>query len=216
MGSEEGHKTMSTDNFEYLYQLTRNLSDESRSTREETDKIELLLKRVAKQSSISYKQLSSDVKPETLQRYNEEIDDKDEVTRLIEDNYRLIYEIEQEDYLNKKFLMMIENIKEQLQSIKNYIIEIKLTREQDLENFLYENITSKNKIIESNIKELRVKNQLSEERIESEVIDKFRILYRELKGNSLWQREKDRSPTLVASLEQEIDDIEQLYNISLR
>lgn len=205
---------MSTDNFEYLYQLTRNLSDESRTTRDETDKIELLLKRVAKQSSISYKQLSSVVKPETLQSYKEEKNEKDEVQQLIEDNYRLIYEIEQEEYLNTKFLLMIENIKEQLQSIKNYIIEIKLTREQDLENFLYENITSKSKIIESNIKELKLKNQLSDERIDTEVIGKFRVLYRELKANSLLQQ--DRSPSLIAALEDEIDEIEQLYNISLR
>ncbi|CAL9735619.1 factor arrest protein 3 [Monosporozyma servazzii] len=205
---------MSTDNFEYLYQLTRNLSDESRTTRDETDKIELLLKRVAKQSSISYKQLSSVVKPETLQSYKNEKNEKDEVQQLIEDNYRLIYEIEQEEYLNKKFLLMIENIKEQLQSIKNYIIEIKLTREQDLENFLYENITSKSKIIESNVKELKLKNQLSDERIDTEVIGKFKVLYRELKANSLLQQH--RSPSLIAALEDEIDEIEQLYNISLR
>lgn len=206
---------MNTDNFEYLYQLTSNLSDESRNTRQETDKIELLLKRVAKQSTISYEQLSTTVKPDTIQRYNEEVNDKDEVQKLIEANYKLIYEIEQEEYLNKKFLLMIENVKEQLQSIKNYIIEIKLTREQDLENFLYENIHSKSKIMESNTKDLKLKNELSEERIQSEVIDKFRSLYRELKSNTALQEREDKKPFLTA-LEDEINEIEQLYNINLR
>ena len=53
------------DNFDYLLQLTKALTTECRVNRQETDRIELLLKRLAKQSGISYDRLSKNVTPDS-------------------------------------------------------------------------------------------------------------------------------------------------------
>ncbi|KAK5782492.1 Far3p PWA37_000570 [Arxiozyma heterogenica] len=216
---------MNTDSFEYLYQLTKTLSESSRASRQETDKIELLLKRVAKQSIISYEQLSKDVALDVKRKHNNTVltgeqqdREENEIQKLIKENYRLIYEIEQEEYLNKKFMSMIENVEEQLQSIKNYIIELKLTREQDIENFIYENIQSKTKIVLNNSDDLKLKNDITEENISNNIVKKFRDTYKNLNLNE--KREEGREllnrDKLTENLEQEIDKFEERYKIKLR
>lgn len=216
---------MNTDSFEYLYQLTKALSESSRASRQETDKIELLLKRVAKQSIISYEQLSKDVALDVKRKHNDTVltgvqQDREEnkIQKLIKENYRLIYEIEQEEYLNKKFMSMIENVEEQLQSIKNYIIELKLTREQDIENFIYENIQSKTKIVLNNSDDLKLKNDITEENISNNILKKFRDIYKNLNLNEKKEEGKEllRRDKLIESLEQEIDKFEERYKIKLR
>lgn len=216
---------MNTDSFEYLYQLTKALSESSRASRQETDKIELLLKRVAKQSIISYEQLSKDVALDVKRKHNDTVltgvqQDREEnkIQKLIKENYRLIYEIEQEEYLNKKFMSMIENVEEQLQSIKNYIIELKLTREQDIENFIYENIQSKTKIVLNNSDDLKLKNDITEENISNNILKKFQDIYKNLNLNEKKEEGKEllRRDKLIESLEQEIDKFEERYKIKLR
>lgn len=213
---------MNTDNFEYLYQLTKNLSESSRASRQETDKIELLLKRVAKQSVISYEQLSKDVSLDVKRKYKDALlhgvgrdKGEGEIRRLINENYRLIYEIEQEEYMNKKFLSMIENVEEQLQSIKNYIIELKLTREQDFENFIYENIQSKTKIILNHSDNLETKNDIMEDNLLNNIVKKFRDMYENLNMCKQEENNNDRAQ-LIETLEQEIDKFEQQYKTKLR
>lgn len=216
---------MNTDSFEYLYQLTKALSESSRASRQETDKIELLLKRVAKQSIISYEQLSKDVALDVKRKHNDTVltgvqQDREEnkIQKLIKENYRLIYEIEQEEYLNKKFMSMIENVEEQLQSIKNYIIELKLTREQDIKNFIYENIQSKTKIVLNNSDDLKLKNDITEENISNNILKKFQDIYKNLNLNEKKEEGKEllRRDKLIESLEQEIDKFEERYKIKLR
>lgn len=211
---------MNGDNFEYVNQLAKGVSDQARSTRLETDKIELLLKRVAKQSTISYDQLSQEVNDETQRRYEENISQKDEIQRLIEENYKLIYEIEQEEYMNGKFMSMIENVNIQLESIKSYIIEIKLTREQDLDNFLYENVHSKNKIVDSSCHDLKLKKEASERRILESVITKFRDTYRclkrEMEESKGYGHLRNDSGDILDTIEHKINEVEGRYNIELR
>lgn len=213
---------MNTDNFEYLYQLTKNLSESSRASRQETDKIELLLKRVAKQSVISYEQLSKDVSLDVKRKYNDALlheagrdKGEGEIRRLINENYRLLYEIEQEEYMNKKFLSMIENVEEQLQSIKNYIIELKLTREQDFENFIYENVQSKTKIILNHSDNLETKNDIMEDNLLNNIVKKFRDMYENLNMCKQEENNNDRAQ-LIKTLEQEIDKFEKQYKTKLR
>ena len=213
---------MNTDNFEYLYQLTKNLSESSRASRQETDKIELLLKRVAKQSVISYEQLSKDVSLDVKRKYKDALlhgagrdKGEGEIQRLINENYRLIYEIEQEEYMNKKFLSMIENVEEQLQSIKNYIIELKLTREQDFDNFIYENVQSKTKIILNHSDNLETKNDIMEDNLLNNIVKKFRDMYENLDICKQEENNNDRAQ-LIETLEQEIDKFEQQYKTKLR
>lgn len=138
---------------------------------------------------------------------------------LIRENYRLIYEIEQEEYLNGKFLSMINNVKEQLDSIKNYIIEIKLTREQDLENFLYENVYSKSKIVGNSEGVLREKNGVSQEILLNQVVDRFRRLYNEMfvgRTELIRRQESKFRESKSRELEQDIDEFERVYGIDLR
>lgn len=213
---------MNTDNFEYLYQLTKNLSESSRASRQETDKIELLLKRVAKQSVISYEQLSKDVSLDVKRKYKDALlhgagrdKGEGEIRRLINENYRLLYEIEQEEYMNKKFLSMIENVEEQLQSIKNYIIELKLTREQDFENFIYENVQSKTKIILNHSDNLETKNDIMEDNLLNNIVKKFRDMYENLNMCKQEENNNDRAQ-LIKTLEQEIDKFEKQYKTKLR
>ena len=218
---------MNTDNFDYLYELTKNLSESSRASRQETDKIELLLKRVAKQSIISYEQLSKDVSLDVKRSFKDTMlhgvnNDRanDKIQKLIKENYRLIYEIEQEEYLNKKFFSMVGNVEEQLQSIKNYIIELKLTREQDTENFIYDNVQSKTKIILNNSDDLKAKNDIMEDNILNDIVKKFQDTYRNLnlckKGKEETKENNINRDILIETLEQEIDKFEQQYKVKLR
>ena len=218
---------MNTDNFDYLYELTKNLSESSRASRQETDKIELLLKRVAKQSIISYEQLSKDVSLDVKRSFKDTMlhgvnNDRanDKIQKLIKENYRLIYEIEQEEYLNKKFFSMVGNVEEQLQSIKNYIIELKLTREQDTENFIYDNVQSKTKIILNNSDDLKAKNDIMEDNMLNNIVKKFKDTYRNLnlckKGKEETKENNINRDILIETLEQEIDKFEQQYKVKLR
>lgn len=218
---------MNTDNFDYLYELTKNLSESSRASRQETDKIDLLLKRVAKQSIISYEQLSKDVSLDVKRRYKDTMlhgvnNDRanDKIQKLIKENYRLIYEIEQEEYLNKKFFSMVGNVEEQLQSIKNYIIELKLTREQDTENFIYDNVQSKTKIILNNSDDLKAKNDIMEDNILNDIVKKFQDTYRNLnlckKGKEETKENNVNRHISIEILDQEIDKFEQQYKVKLR
>lgn len=218
---------MNTDNFDYLYELTKKLSESSRASRQETDKIELLLKRVAKQSIISYEQLSKDVSLDVKRSFKDTMlhgvnNDRanDKIQKLIKKNYRLIYEIEQEEYFNKKFFSMVGNVEEQLQSIKNYIIELKLMREQDTENFIYDNVQSKTKIILNNSDDLKAKNGIMEDNILNDIVKKFKDTYRNLnlckKGKEETKENNINRDILIETLEQEIDKFEQQYKVKLR
>lgn len=218
---------MNTDNFDYLYELTKKLSESSRASRQETDKIELLLKRVAKQSIISYEQLSKDVSLDVKRSFKDTMlhgvnNDRanDKIQKLIKKNYRLIYEIEQEEYFNKKFFSMVGNVEEQLQSIKNYIIELKLTKEQDTENFIYDNVQSKTKIILNNSDDLKAKNDIMEDNILNDIVKKFKDTYRNLnlckKGKEETKENNINRDILIETLEQEIDKFEQQYKVKLR
>lgn len=149
-----------SDNFEYISQLLTALTTESRANRQETDKIELLLKRVSKQCAISYESLGSEVTDETLKNYNEQ-NKPSKISRLVNENYDLIYQIEQQRYINSKVTLLIQNITEHFLSIKNFIKEQKYVREQDLDNFVYENFESQIVILESSIQKLDEKSNTS-------------------------------------------------------
>lgn len=166
------------DNFTQILQLLKQLDVENRSTRQETNKIELLLKRVAQQSSISYEKLSKTVNDTTSKQYrcNSFVSKEEE---LINDNYRLLYEIEQQDYINKKIINLINTINEHLSNIKNYIIEQKLTRKQDMDNFIYEMVQAKQTILNNSYEQLRTRNEVITDNVQV-IIHKFQQVYKEI------------------------------------
>ncbi|CCF57401.1 hypothetical protein KAFR_0C04100 [Kazachstania africana CBS 2517] len=196
------------DNFDFLLQLTKVLTSECRSSRQETDKIELLLKRVAKQAGISYSEFSKPITGETQNKYDSLCKPTERET-LIQENYQLLYQIEQQEYIQKKIWHLINNINEHLNSIKSFIVEQKLNRALDLDTFMCDNFGNKINALQSNITVLRTSGQISKENIE-DIINKFRILYKTVDWDSI-----RRDSTSYKNLINKINRIEEEYNIKL-
>lgn len=193
---------MTNDNFQYISELMTTLTSEFRSNRQETDKIELLLKRVAKQSSISYEKLGEEVSEDTLKKY-EKLSEPNEIETLINENYDLLYQIEQQRYINNKISSLVQSIAEHFTSIKNFVKEQKFVREQDLDNFIYENFESQAVIMDANINNLSMKKNNSGENL-PKVISKLQQMFKEIDWELL-AKDKKRYPSLINQI-QTLDD----------
>ncbi|SMN17788.1 similar to Saccharomyces cerevisiae YMR052W FAR3 Protein involved in recovery from cell cycle arrest in response to pheromone, in a Far1p-independent pathway [Maudiozyma saulgeensis] len=196
------------DNFQYISQLMATLASESRSNRQETDKIELLLKRVAKQSAISYEKFGEDVSSETLQNY-ENLSIPSEVDILVNENYDLLYQIEQQRFINNKISILIQKIMEHFISIKNFIKEQKFMRDQDLDNFIYENFESQAVILDSHLNILREKKDISGKNL-SRIITKLKDIFKTLDW-SLISKNKHEFKLLL----NQIQNLDETFNIKL-
>ena len=64
-----------------------------------------------------------------------------EEDKLIKENYDLLKQIELQEYMNNKFWLLINEINEHLSSIRNFMIERKLSGSQDTANFIDEKFT---------------------------------------------------------------------------
>lgn len=196
------------DNFQYILQLTKLLTTEGRSARQETDKIESLLKRVARQSNISYEKLGDTV-PKDVRNFYDKISQPTETEILIKENYDLLYQIEQQEYLQVKVMGLIRSINEHLFLIKNFIVEQRLGREQDLDNFLYEVFDSKKVILESSLSNLKEKEDTSRQNIES-VITRLRELYKQINWELVPKNTK-----IYKKLQEKITSLNEIYGINL-
>ncbi|CAB4256374.1 similar to Saccharomyces cerevisiae YMR052W FAR3 Protein involved in recovery from cell cycle arrest in response to pheromone, in a Far1p-independent pathway [Maudiozyma barnettii] len=196
------------DNFQYISQLMGVLASESRSNRQETDKIELLLKRVAKQSSISYEKLGEEVTSETLDNY-EKLSIPTKMDTLINENYDLLYQIEQQRFVNNKISILIQSIMEHFVSIKNFIKEQKFMREQDLDNFIYENFESQAVILNSHIDILREKKDISGKNL-SRIIAQLESMFKNIDW-SLISKDKHEFKLLLS----QIQNLDESFNIKL-
>lgn len=199
---------MANDNFQYISELMATLTTEFRSNRQETDKIELLLKRVAKQSSISYEKLGGEVCEDTLEKY-EKLSEPNEVETLINENYDLLYQIEQQRYINNKISSLVQSIAEHFTSIKNFVKEQKFMREQDLDNFIYENFESQAVIIDAHLNNLRMKKNNSAENL-PKIISKLQKMFKEVEWELL-AKDKKRYPSLI----NQIQILNDEFNIKL-
>lgn len=151
-------------NFEYVLQLTKVLSSESRANRQESDKIESILRRLAKQSGVSYDQLSDGVSQSTQDAYNR-MAVPSLADQLIAENYELIYQIELQEYINHKIWALINEIIEHLGSIRGFIIESKLTGTQNVDFYLQDKFDSKLHLLEESSKNLQSAKQLTQEKL---------------------------------------------------
>ncbi|KAG0670298.1 hypothetical protein C6P45_002608 [Maudiozyma exigua] len=193
---------MANDNFQYISQLMATLTTEFRSNRQETDKIELLLKRVAKQSSISYEKLGEEVSQDTLEKYNK-LSEPNEIDTLINENYDLLYQIEQQRYIHNKISSLVQSIAEHFVSIKNFVKEQKFMRDQDLDNFIYENFESQAVIMDAHLGNLKMKKNNSGENL-PKVILKLQQMFKEVDWNLLAMDEQ-RYPSIVNQI-QKLDE----------
>lgn len=171
----------SSDNFEYILQLTKILSAECRANRQERDRVEQLFKRLAKQSYVSYEQLSGDVAPGKKELF-EKLSNPTEEDQLIRQNYELLKQIELQEYMNNKVWLLINEINEHLSSIKNFVIERKLAASKDVMNFIDEKFTVNGQRLDMSCQALRNQLHVSKEKSEM-VLQEFKSLIQGIEWN---------------------------------
>ncbi|CCC71686.1 hypothetical protein NCAS_0I00180 [Naumovozyma castellii] len=200
-----------SDSFDYILQLTKVLTAECRASRQETDKIELNLQRIAKQVGLSYEQLTNKVNQEVQERYSETINEtaKDEKERLIIENYQLIYQIEQAEYLKKRVWNLIKNINDHILSIKNFITQQRMNSLQDFDNFMFDNFENVERQLDDNIVNLDESNDITKENI-ALALEK---LQKTMDGIDWTMVPRDSHH--IQSLKRKLESFEQLYGISL-
>lgn len=198
----------SYDNFEYLNLLAKNLSVGCRDSRKETDKIELLLKRLSKQSVVSYEEFSQRPSEETLDAYKK-LSEPTTTEQLIRENYQLMYEIEQQEYINKRIIALVNSINEHLISIRNFIIEQKLVRDQNNEIYMHENFTVRENLLKNSTELLKAREQCSRTNTEV-VVEKFKKLYAEIDWDTLPSNLPD-----IIQVKEKIKHIKETYKLDL-
>ena len=198
----------SYDNFEYLNLLAKNLSVGCRDSRKETDKIELLLKRLSKQSVVSYEEFSQRPSEETLDAYKK-LSEPTTTEQLIRENYQLMYEIEQQEYINKRIIALVNSINEHLISIRNFIIEQKLARDQNNEIYMHENFTGRENLLKNSTELLKAREQCSRTNTEV-VVEKFKKLYAEIDWDTLPSNLPD-----IIQVKEKIKHIKETYKLDL-
>ncbi|KOG97394.1 Far3p [Saccharomyces eubayanus] len=173
------------DSFEYLLQLTKTLTAECRSNRQETDRIELLLKRLAKQSGISYDKLSRNIIPDQWKdNETQTVSTPSESQLLIYDNFKLIYEIEKQEYFNGKINALISNINEHFSYIKNFIDEQNVIRGRDVAVFASDKLDERNINLQQNYNLLKTENEETKKKLNT-VIEQFETLLKEIDWESI-------------------------------
>ncbi|AGO11891.1 AaceriADR125Wp [[Ashbya] aceris (nom. inval.)] len=138
-----------SDSFDYILQLTKTLSSQCWNNRQETQKLEQLLKRLAKQAHISYEQFINEPSAEASRMYEENTQLTEE-ERLVQENYQLVYQIEQQEYLNTRFWILIGQINELIVSIRNFIVEQRSIRPKAEAEFIERNVAEcEEKLVEN-------------------------------------------------------------------
>lgn len=73
-----------------------------------------------------------------------------------------MYEIEQQEYINKRIIALVNSINEHLISIRNFIIEQKLARDQNNEIYMHENFTVRENLLKNSTELLKARNNALE------------------------------------------------------
>ncbi|GCF01000.1 hypothetical protein ZYGM_000866 [Zygosaccharomyces mellis] len=198
----------SSDNFEYILQLTKILSAECRANRQERDKVEHLFKRLAKQSYVSYEQLSGDVAPGKKELFRK-LSNPTEEDQLIRQNYELLKQIELQEYMNNKVWLLINEINEHLSSIKNFVIERKLAASKDVMNFIDEKFTVNGQRLDMSCQALRNQLHVSKEKSEM-VLQEFKSLIQGIE----WHLVPKNSNNFI-KFQSKLRILENRYDISI-
>ncbi|CDO96547.1 unnamed protein product [Kluyveromyces dobzhanskii CBS 2104] len=143
----------SGDNFEYLLQLVKTLGSQAWATRQQTDKVEQSLKRLAKQNQIKFSEYTkppSDVTVKQAAQFRTKTKEEE----LVEENYRLMYQIEQQEYIHSKVCMLIQQIDEMIVSMRNFIVEYKTSAPEKNREFISRSITAQVSALTSGEKQL--------------------------------------------------------------
>ncbi|SCU79494.1 LAFA_0B03488g1_1 [Lachancea sp. 'fantastica'] len=143
----------SADSFEYLLHLTKGLSKECRATRQGTERIELLVRRLAKVTQSSYEELSKEPSSQVWDRYHE-ISAESEKDRLIRENFALVYQIECQEYVCKRIWALIDQIEDLLESIKQFVVEQGAHRARTASQFIEDVVQTRIRSVQSSNQDL--------------------------------------------------------------
>ena len=112
-----------------------------------------------KQSGISYDNLSKNIIPDSWKDNASQKALPTEAQKLISENFKLIYEIEKQEYFNTKAVALINNINEHFSYIKNFIDEQNAIRERNIATFTSEKLDERNKSLQQNYESLKTENE---------------------------------------------------------
>ncbi|QLQ80131.1 hypothetical protein HG537_0D01310 [Torulaspora globosa] len=198
----------SSDNFDYVFQLIKVLGSECRANRQESDKIESILRKLAKQSGLSYDQLSEKVSESTRQKYDE-ASTPDSTDRLILENYNLIYEIELQEYLNRRIWNLIQEIIEHLNSIRGFIIERKLTGTQTIDYYIQDKFDLKVEQLRRSNESLQDTKRITGNKLAA-IYDEIRIVLGQISWDDVPNNFKERERISEILLQ-----LKDLYGVDL-
>ncbi|KAM3164901.1 Factor arrest protein 3 [Lachancea thermotolerans] len=198
----------SADSFEYLLHLTKGLSTECRSTRQGTERIEHLVKRLAKLTQTSYEELSKEPGPQVLQKYRE-LGRESERDRLERENYALIYQIERQEYVCRRIWSLIDQVEDLLESIKKFVVEQQGHRLRTENEFLETVVHSRMANLQVNTEDLVEAKNASRTKLD--------LLTRELKDLCKqidWNKMSDSEDATLLS--RKVSEVESKYKLKLK
>lgn len=198
----------SGDSFEYLLQLTKTLSSYAWNTRQETEKVEQSLKRLAKQNHISYKDYCKEPTNTTLEKFGK-LKTKSEDDRLIDENYQLIYQIQQQEYINGKICLLTHQIDEMMLSIRNFIVEQKAISPKIEEAFISKNLNEHLSVLQNSLDDSKGIRTNSQDKLDI-IIGDLISLCKNIPWDSF--RKSDQNVTKVLK---QIKSFEDSYNLKL-
>lgn len=176
--------------------------------RQETDRIELLLKRLAKQSGISYDRLSKNVTPDSWKDNRSQMaSPPNEAQQFITENFKLIYEIEKQEYFNTKVLALISNINEHFSYIKNFIDEQNAIKGRDIVTFTSEKLDKRNRNLQQNYKLLKTENEETSKKIKA-IIEQFEALLGEVNWECIPKDSRD-----YIRFQKQLEYLQDVYQI---
>ncbi|SCW03912.1 LAFE_0H01772g1_1 [Lachancea fermentati] len=198
----------SADSFEYILHLTKLLSTECRSTRQETDHIEQLLKRLAKLTQVSYEDLSREPSSEVREKY-EKLNEKSEEEKLVDENLSLLYQIEHQECMNRRIWGMIDQIDDLLASIKKFVVEQKAHRSRNERQFIESIFGKRVANLEASIKDLSRNRETSFQKIEL-LIKELQYICSEIEWSKIPESKYGQE------LRQKLTSVENKYDIKLK
>ncbi|CEP62781.1 Far3p LALA0_S06e03708g [Lachancea lanzarotensis] len=155
----------SADSFDYLLHLTKGLSTECRATRQGTERIELLVRRLAKVTQSSYEELSKEPSRQVWDKYHD-LSAESEKDRLIRENYALIYQIECQEYVCKRIWALIDQIEDLLESIKQFVVEQGAHRARTASQFVENVVQTRIKSVQSSSQDLTEANETARSKLD--------------------------------------------------
>lgn len=115
-----------------------------------------------------------------------------EAQKLISENFKLIYEIEKQEYFNTKAVALINNINEHFSYIKNFIDEQNAIRERNIATFTSEKLDERNKSLQQNYESLKTENEETKKKLHS-IIKQFEKLLKEVDWDRISKDSRDYS-----------------------